>query len=131
MSRHPLVNPDISFSGWRSTFFTVWFLNAYLLFLFVCLDANSRKTDTKWIAIIITVFIISCYVIHGRIYTWEFFKKMVIIRLVIFVKKESFRGLSTRIFSCFFLCQPPYILIFHFLPCYLWKYLRRLIYHTR
>ena len=35
----------------------------------VCLDANSRKTDTKWIAIIITVFIISHYVIHCRIYT--------------------------------------------------------------
>lgn len=49
--------------------FTVWFLNAYLLFLFVCLDANSRKTDTKWIAIIITVFIISYYVIHYQIYT--------------------------------------------------------------
>lgn len=87
---------------------------AYLLFLFVCLDANSRKTDTKWIAIIITVFIISYYVIHCQIYTWEFFLKAVIIRLVTFVKKESFRGLSTRIFSCFFPCQPPYILIFHF-----------------
>ena len=37
---------------------------------------------------------------------------MLIIRLVIFVKKESFRWLSTRIFSFFFLCQPPYILIF-------------------
>ena len=34
---------------------------------------------------------------------------MLIIRFVIFVKKESFRGLSTRIFSFFFLCQPPYI----------------------
>ena len=44
-------------------------------FLFVYLDANSRKTDTKWIAIIITVFIISYYVIHCRIYTCEFFKK--------------------------------------------------------
>ena len=53
MSRHALVNPDISFSGLRSTFLTVWFLNAYLLFLFVCLDANSRKTDNKWIAIML------------------------------------------------------------------------------
>ena len=35
----------------------------------VCLDANSQKTDTKWKAIIITVFIILYYVIHGRIYT--------------------------------------------------------------
>ena len=35
----------------------------------VCLDANSQKTDTKWKAIILTVFIILYYVIHGRIYT--------------------------------------------------------------
>ena len=72
MSRHPLVNPGISFSGWRSTFFTVWFLDAYLLFLFVCLDANSRKTDTKWIAIIITVFI---YIILIMLYTFEYIRE--------------------------------------------------------
>lgn len=65
---------------------------AYLLFLFVCLDANSRKTDTKWIAIIITVFIISYYVIHCQIYTWEFFLKAVIIRLVTFVKNRVLEG---------------------------------------
>ena len=40
---------------------------------------------------------------------------MLIIRLVIFVKKDSFRGLSTRIFSSFFLFQPPYISNFPFL----------------
>ena len=56
--------------------------------------------------------IILCYT-RSNIYV-RLFLKMVIIRLVILVKKESFRRLSTRIFSCFVLRQPPYILIFHF-----------------
>ena len=57
----------------------------------------------------------SLYVIHGRMYVRVLIsEKMVIIRLVILVKKDSFRGLSTGIFSCFFPCKPPRILILHY-----------------
>ena len=38
----------------------------------VCLDANSRKTDTKWKAIIITVFIILYYIM---LYTVEYIRE--------------------------------------------------------
>ena len=62
-------------------------------------------------------YIIFCYTL-SNIYVRVFLKNTNY-SFSYFVKKESFKGLSTSIFSCFFLRQPPYILIFHFLPLFM------------